>query len=163
MIKKTLFLVSFLFSVHFMFGQYVFMKKYTGIDLGAGYRTIGIGVQGPGVNFNIERGFMQIRQVGAIAAGLRANAVFPLSQNKIEPSLTLRGTWHVGLFRTKIVDLYTGSGIAFDLEKGHHFHPDGFVGARYKFNNHTKSKAALFTELAYYGTNYNIGLSMILQ
>ena len=163
MIKKTLILVSFLFSVQFMFGQYVFMKKYTGIDLGAGYRTIGLGVQGPGVHFNIERGLVQIRKVGSLAAGLRANAVFPLGKDIVEPSLTLRGTYHVGLFRTKIVDLYTGAGVAFDLEQGHHVHPDTFVGARYKFDNHTKSKAALFTEVSYYGTNYNIGLSMILQ
>ncbi len=160
MVKKILFLVSFIFASQFLFGQYVFMKKYTGIDIGGGYRTIGINA--PGITFNIERGLVQIRKVGAVAAGVRANVVFPAGED-IEPSLTFRGTYHVGLFRTKIVDLYTGGGIAVDLEEGNHFHPDMFVGARYKFDNHTKSRMALFTEIAYYGTNYNIGLSMILQ
>ncbi len=160
MIKKTLILVSLLFSVQFMFGQYVFLKNYTGIDIGGGLRTIGI--DAPGVTFNIERGVVQIARVGAIAVGARANVIFP-KESDIEPSITLRTTYHIGLFRTKIVDLYTGVGVAVDLEAGHHFHPDTYVGARYKFNRHSKYKYAFFTEIAYYGTNYNMGLSMILQ
>ncbi len=160
MIKKALILVSLLFSVHLVFGQYVFMKKYTGIDIGVGYRTIG--TDKPGITFNIERGIKQIPRVGAIAVGLRANVLFDIDGNDDpEPSATLRTTYHLGLFRTKIVDLYTGIGVAFDLEEGHHIHPDTFVGARYKFDKH--SKFAFFTEIAYYGTNYNAGLSMILN
>ncbi|NPA67433.1 MAG: hypothetical protein GXO50_02370 [Chlorobi bacterium] len=162
MIKKTLILGLILLSAHFTFGQYVFMKKYTGIDIGAGYRTIGIGIAGPGVTLNVERGFMQIRRVGALAAGLRTNLIFP-ADSDMEPSVTLRGTYHLGLFRTKTVDLYTGVGIAVDTEDGDHFHPDTFVGARFKLDRHTKSKFALFSEVSYYGTNYNAGISWILQ
>jgi hypothetical protein len=158
MIRKTLVFAIFLFSVHVVFGQYVFMKNYTGIDLGAGYRTIGI--EAPGATLNIERGLVQIKKKGAIAAGIRANIIFPADRD-IEPSVTLRGTYHVGLFRTKIVDLYTGIGVAFDLEEGHHFHPDTFAGARFKFDKH--SKFGVFTEIAYYGTNFNAGISMILN
>ena len=159
MIKKALILVSLLFSVHFVFGQYVFMKKYTGIDIGAGYRTIGD--DKPGVTVNIERGILQIRRVGAIAVGLRTNVLFDIAgDDDLESSATLRTTYHVGLFRTKIVDLYTGVGFAFDFTDNG-IHPDTFVGARYKFDKH--SKFAFFTEVAYYGTNYNAGLSMILN
>ncbi len=159
MIKKILISVIFLFTFHFLFGQYVFMKKCTGIDIGGGFRTLGI--DAAGATFNIEHGVYFKRKIGTFAVGLHANVIFPKNSD-LESSVALRGIYHIGLFRTDIVDLYTGIGIVREFDNPlQFFYPDTFVGARFKFDKH--SKFAVFTEAALYGTNLNAGLSMILK
>lgn len=157
MVKKTFLLSLILLTVQFSFGQDVFRKGNTGINIGGGYRTIG--VEAYGGNIGIERSVYKIYGLGYIGVGLNSDI---LVADKIIPSGTFRVAYHAGFFRTKVLDIYAGGGIAFAQKESPEstlFNPDAFLGFRYKIK---KSNFGFFSEMSLYGANYKVGICFIL-
>jgi len=164
MIKKILLLGLFVLTIQFSFGQDVFRKGKTGIDIGGGFRTIGNSAYGG--NFRIERSVSKIMRIGYLGIGVNGDLLIPIEGDmigKIIPSATLRATYHAGFFRTKVLDVYSGVGIAASKKEtpvSYLFHPDIFLGFRTKFSK--SGKVGFFAELGYFAANYKAGLCFIL-
>lgn len=164
MIKKILLFGFLIFSIHFSFGQDVFRKGKIGIDIGGGFRTIGNAAYGG--NFRIERSVSKLMRIGYIGIGVNGDLLIPIEGDmlgKMIPSATVRTTYHAGFFRTKILDVYSGVGIAIAKKEtpvSYLVHPDIFLGFRSKFSRN--SKAGFFLELGYFAANYKAGFSFIL-
>ena len=164
MIKKILLLGLFVLTIQFSFGQDVFRLKKTGIDIGAGFRTIGNAAYGG--NFRLERSVSKIRRIGYLGLGLNGDLLIPIEGSmtgQMIPSATFRVSYHAGFFRTKVLDVYSGVGLAIakkETPAAHLIHPDIFLGFRSKFSR--TSKAGFFAELSYFAANYKLGLCFIL-
>ncbi len=165
MIKKIILFISlFVFIIHFSSAQDVFRKGKTGINIGGGLRTIGEAAYGG--NFSLERSVHRITRLGYIGIALNGDVLVPIEgamTGEIVPSATFRTIYHAGFFRTKVLDVYSGVGIAIakkETSEAQLFHPDIFLGFRSKFSR--TSKVAFFAELGYFAANYKVGLSFIL-
>jgi len=159
MIKKILLFGLLILIIQFSFGQDVFRLKKTGINIGGGIRTIGVSTYGG--NFAIERSVSKVGRIGYLGVSIDGEVLVP--NGVIIPSATLRTTYHAGFFRTKILDVYSGVGLAIakkETPAAHLFHPDIFLGFRSKFSR--TSKAGFFLELGYFAANYKAGICFIL-
>jgi len=144
-----------LLSIQFLHGQNVFVKGKNAITIGGGYRTIGTEI--PTVNASFEHSFKTIRDIGHFAGGLYADVL--MKEDTISPVGTLRASFHLAFFRTKLVDAYFGGGLAIAPVENSLLHPDAFIGSRFKFNR--KKRFGLFTEVGYYGANFRMGFCWI--
>jgi len=168
MLKKTLLLGLILVTVQLSFGQDVFRKGKNGINIGGGVRLIGANAYGG--NFNFERSVYEIKHFGYIGIGLNAGVLYTdaaineddvLGTDEIIPSGTLRIAYHAGFFRTKVLDVYAGTGLAFaDKKSGKstYINPDAFLGFRYVFR---QSNFGLFSEMSLYDANFRAGISFV--
>ncbi len=161
MIKKTILISILLLLFQFSFGQDVFRKGKTGINIGAGYRALGdVAIGG---NFSIERSVYEIKRFGYVGIDLTTDVLRTIEGEEIIPSGTFRTLYHAGFFRTNVLDIYSGLGVAIakkNTEKSTLLHPDIFLGFRVKFSK--KSKLGFFGEFGYYAANYKAGLCFIL-
>jgi len=155
MIRKITLLTALIFTISIVSGQNVFLKGKNAFTIGGGYRTIGTEV--PSVNASFEHSFKTFRDIGHLAAGLYADVL--MKEDTISPVGTLRGSFHLGFFRTKIMDPYFGVGLAVAPVEKTLFHPDAYVGCRFKLNR--KKRFGLFTEVGYYGANLRLGACWI--
>ncbi|MCF6366980.1 MAG: hypothetical protein L3J35_12365 [Bacteroidales bacterium] len=156
MLKKTLLLGLILVTIQLSFGQDVFRKSKNGINIGGGYRTIGVDAYGG--NFSFERSVYEIKHFGYVGVALSSDI---LVTEKIIPSATLRVAYHAGFFRTKVLDIYAGTGLAFadkETSKSTYINPDAFLGFRYVFRH---SNFGLFSEMSLYGANYRAGICFV--
>jgi hypothetical protein len=154
MLKNVLAVILILFTVQFSFSQDVFRKGNNALHLGGGYRTIGL--EAYGANFSYERSVFQIRKLGYIGVGLTSDLLF--LESDIDASGTLRIIYHAGFFRTKVLDIYSGVGVATAPTEKYLFHPDIFLGFRYVFKN---SNFGFFSEMGYYASNYKLGVCVV--
>lgn len=164
MIKKVLLFSLLILTIQFSFGQDVFRIGKTGIDIGGGFRTIGNAAYGGNLRF--ERSVSKIGRIGYLGLGLNGDLLIPIEGDMIGemiPSATFRAAYHAGFFRTKVLDIYSGVGLAIakrETPAAHLFHPDIFLGFRSKFSR--SRKAGFFAELSYFGANYKAGIFFIL-
>jgi len=159
MIKKIIIFSLLVFTIQFSFGQNVFRKGKTGINLGGGIRTIGIFSYGG--NLSLERSIYKINNTGDIGVGLNGEILF-VNGIRIE-SGSMRVAYHTSFFRNRFFDLYSGIGVAIskkETQVSSLFYPDAFLGFRYKFKR--KGKIGLFGELEYFGANFKAGICFIL-
>lgn len=157
MLRKTLLLGLVLLLVQTSFGQDVFRKGKTGINIGAGYRMLGVPAYGG--NLSLERSVFKSKKLGYIGLALNSDVLFT---DEIIPSAALRMILHPGFFRTKIWDVYTGAGLVFaqnETDESLALYPDIFMGFRHMFK---KSKLGLFSELSLYGANLKAGICFVL-
>ena len=157
MLRKTLLLGLVLLLVQTSFGQDVFRKGKTGINIGGGYRMLGVPALGG--NLSLERSVFKSKELGYIGLGLNSDVLFT---DEIIPSATLRIILHPNFFRTKTWDIYTGAGLAFaqrETTDGTYLYPDIFLGFRYMVK---KRKFGLFSELSLYGANLKAGICFVL-
>ncbi len=153
--KKTVFLLVVLLSLSVsLFSQDVFRTGKNCIHLGGGFRSIGIETYG--ANLSYERSVYEIPNIGYIGVELMGEVLFP--ENEISPIATLRAVYHAGFFRTKVLDIYSGLGVAFALSEPSLVHPDLFLGFRFLPKH---SKVGFFAEGAYYGSNVRAGVCFL--
>ncbi len=155
MIKKIILFSALFLTVQFFFGQEIFRKGQNAVTFGGGYKIIG--TMAPAVNVSFERSIFTKREKGSVGIGLFAEMLF--TDSVMSPVVTVRTAFHLGSYRTKLIDPYIGIGLAFAPQETTNFYPDVFIGSRFKFNN--KKKFGLFAEAGFYSTNIRAGVCWI--
>jgi hypothetical protein len=153
--KKIKLVIVILFALNCsVLGQDVFRTGKNCIHLGGGFRSIGIDTYG--ANLSYERSVYEIPYIGYIGVELMGEVLFP--ESEISPIATLRAIYHAGFFRTKVLDIYSGLGVAFAPSERSLVHPDIFLGFRFLPKH---SKVGFFAEGAYYGSNVRAGVCFL--
>jgi len=153
--KKIKLAIVILFALNCsVFGQDVFRTGKNCIQLGGGFRSIGIYTYG--ANLSYERSVYKIPNIGYIGVELMGEVLFPDAE--ISPIATLRAVYHAGYFRTKVLDIYSGLGVAIAPSEPSLVHPDLFLGLRFLPKH---SKVGFFAEGAYYGANVKAGVCFL--
>jgi hypothetical protein len=153
--KKFLFLIIILLSLNsIQYGQDVFRTGKNGINLGGGFRNLGI--QAFGANLSYEHSFYKMKDIGYLAAGLSGEVIF--SEGALSPIASLRFIYHAGFYRSRVLDVYAGLGGCIAPKEEYMLHPDIFVGFRYLPKH---SKIGFFGEASYYGTNLKLGVCYV--